>query len=46
MVEGEAEFKVERIEDSTMFRRQLRDLVMWTGYDKQSWEAASNVDGH
>jgi hypothetical protein len=45
IVEGEAEYEVERIEDSRMFRCQLQYLVKWKGYDEMSWEPAVNVDG-
>ena len=45
IVNGEEEYKVERIEDSRVFRRQLQYLVKWKGYDERSWEPAVNVDG-
>ena len=45
IVDGEEEYKVERIDDSRIFRRQLQYLVKWKGYDEQSWEPAANVHG-
>jgi hypothetical protein len=45
VVNGKEEYEVELVEDSRIFRRQLQCLVKWRGYDKQSWEPATNVDG-
>jgi hypothetical protein len=44
MVKGEEEYEVERIEDSSIFRRHLQYLVKWKGYDEMNWEPAVNVD--
>jgi hypothetical protein len=45
VVDGEEEYKVEQIDDSRLFRRQLQYLVKWQGYNECSWEPATNVDG-
>jgi hypothetical protein len=45
IVEGEEEYKVDKIEDSRVFRSQLQYHVKWKGYDEMSWEPAANVDG-
>lgn len=45
-VEGEEEYKVEKILDSRLFRRKLQYLVKWKGYDNShmSWEPVENVE--
>lgn len=45
IVNREEEYKVQRVEDSRVFRHQLQYLVKWNGYNERSWEPAVNVDG-
>jgi hypothetical protein len=44
-VEGEEEYKVDKITDSHIFRRQLQYRVKWKGYEEgsDSWESAANL---
>jgi hypothetical protein len=44
-VGGDAEYQVERVEDSRVYRNQLQYLVRWTGYDQMTWEPAKDVNG-
>jgi len=44
-VDGEQEYRLERVEDSRVYRNQLQYLVRWTGYDQMTWEPARDVDG-
>jgi hypothetical protein len=44
-VEGEEEYKVDKITDSRIFCRQLQYRVKWKGYEEgsDSWEPAANL---
>jgi len=44
-VDGDYEYQVERVEDSSVYRNQLQYLVWWMGYDQMTWEPARDVDG-
>lgn len=44
-IEGEEEYKVEKITDSRIYRRKLQYRVLWKGFGKgeASWEPATNL---
>jgi hypothetical protein len=44
MVEGEAEYEVEEVLNSCIFRRQLQYLIQWPGWDVLIWEYATEVN--
>jgi hypothetical protein len=44
-VDGDQEYRVERVEVSRVYRIQLQYVVRWMGYDQMTWEPARDVDG-
>jgi len=44
-VDGEEEYQVSSVENSSMCRSQLQYLIRWTGYASLPWEPAKLVDG-
>jgi transposase InsO family protein len=44
-VDGEEEYQVSSVEDSRMYRNQLKYLIRWRGYDSLTWQPAKFVDG-